>query len=97
MHTLRWLPILSLLLTPAALAAQEATGGAKVYKEAVASTVWVHSTRGLSLATGSGTLIDATHRLVLTNYHVVEENARATIYFPEYRDGRPIPDRSYYT
>jgi len=97
MRTLRWLPSLLLLLTPAALVAQEATGGAKVYKEAVASTVWVHSTRGLSLATGSGTLIDATHRLVLTNYHVVEENPKATIYFPEYRDGRPIPDRSYYT
>ncbi len=97
MRTLRWLPVLLLLASPAALAAQEATGGAKIYKEAVASTVWVHSTRVLGLATGSGTLIDAGRRLVLTNYHVVEENPRVTIYFPEYRDGRPIPERTHYT
>ena len=96
MRTLRWLPTLLLLAFPAALPAQEATGGAKVYKEAVASTVWVHSTRTAGLATGSGTLIDANRRLVLTNYHVVEENPRVTIFFPEYRDGRPIPDRNYY-
>ena len=97
MRTLRWLPVLLLLASPAALAAQEATGGAKIYKDAVASTVWVHSTRTAGLATGSGTLIDAGRRLVLTNYHVVEENPRVTIFFPEYRDGRPIPERTHYT
>jgi len=97
MRTLRWLPVLLLLLAPARAAAQEAAGGAKVYKDAVASTVWIHSTRTLGLATGSGTLIDAGKRLVLTNYHVVEENPRATVFFPEYRDGRPIPERTYYT
>ncbi len=97
MRTLRWLPTLLLLACPAALSAQEATGGAKIYKDAVASTVWVHSTRTAGLATGSGTLIDANRRLVLTNYHVVEENPRVTIFFPEYRDGRPIPERTYYT
>ncbi len=97
MRTLRWLPVLLLLACPASSPAQEATGGAKIYKDAVASTVWVHSTRDAGLATGSGTLIDANRRLVLTNYHVVEENPRATLYFPEYRDGRPIPERNYYT
>ena len=97
MRTLRWLLTLLLLACPAALPAQEAAGGAKIYKEAVASTVWVHSARVAGLATGSGTLIDANRRLVLTNYHVVEENPRVTIYFPEYRDGRPIPERAYYT
>ena len=97
MRTLRWLPVLLLLASPAALTAQEATGGAKIYKDAVASTVWVHSTRTAGLATGSGTLIDAGRRLVLTNYHVVEENPRVTIFFPEYRDGRPIPERTHYT
>jgi hypothetical protein len=97
MRTLRWLPVLLLFASPAALTAQEATGGAKIYKDAVASTVWVHSTRLLGLATGSGTLIDAGRRLVLTNYHVVEENPRVTIFFPEYRDGRPIPERTHYT
>ena len=97
MRTLRWLPVLLLFASPAALTAQEATGGAKIYKDAVASTVWVHSTRVLGLATGSGTLIDAGRRLVLTNYHVVEENPRVTIFFPDYRDGRPIPERTHYT
>ena len=35
------------------------------------STVWVHSNRGSSLATGSGSLIDRRRQLILTNYHVV--------------------------
>ena len=97
MHPPRWLPLLLLVATPAGLPAQEAGGGAKVYKQAVPATVWVHSSRALGEATGSGSLIDAGRRLVLTNYHVVEENPRVTVYFPEFRDGRPIPERGYYS
>ena len=94
----RWNLLPGLLLAFAASAsAQEPAGGAKVYKEAVASTVWVHSTHDAGKVSGSGTLIDAERRLVLTNFHVVEDNKRATVFFPEYRDGRPIPERSYYS
>jgi S1-C subfamily serine protease len=34
---------------------------------------------------------------VLTNYHVVEDNPRATIFFPEYETGKPIPEKQYYS
>jgi len=87
-------------LTLAALAvpatAQEPAGGAKVYRQAVSSVVWVHSTRDRGLATGSGSLIDRGRRLVLTNYHVVEDNPRAKVFFPEFRDGQPVSEKSYY-
>lgn len=76
---------------------QPPAGGAKVYKAAVPAVVWIHSTRPNGLATGSGSLVDKERRLVLTNYHVVDDNPKATIFFPAFRDGHPIPERSYYT
>lgn len=87
---------LCLAALPAPAAAQEPTGGARVYKQAIPSVVWIHSTRDRGLATGSGTLIDRDRRLVLTNYHVVEENPRATAFFPAFRDGAPVSERKYY-
>ncbi len=87
-------------LTLAALAApavaQEPTGGAKVYQQAVPSVVWIHSTRDRGLATGSGSLIDRGRRLVLTNYHVVEDNPRAKVFFPVFRDGQPVSEKKFY-
>jgi S1-C subfamily serine protease len=87
-------------MTLAALAvpavAQEPVGGAKVYRQAVPSVVWVHSTRDGGLATGSGSLIDRDRRLVLTNYHVVEDNPKAKVFFPAFRDGQPVSEKSYY-
>src|SRR5579885_2157067 len=87
---------LTLAAAPAPASAQEAGGGAKVYRQAVPSVVWVHSTRDRGLATGSGSLIDRDRRLILTNYHVVEDNPRATVFFPVFRDGQPIPEKQYY-
>lgn len=72
-------------------------GGAAVYKKVIHSVVWVHSTRDRGLATGSGTLVDRDKRLVLTNYHVVEDNPRAQVFFPYFRDGKPIAEKKYYT
>ena len=88
---------LALVSVVAPVAAQEPVGGAKVYRDAVPSVVWVHSTRPGGLATGSGALIDRDRRLILTNYHVVEENPKATVFFPEFRDGQPVPEKSYYS
>lgn len=93
MRTLLLVATLAALATPTL--AQE-SGGGKVYKQAVPSVVWVHSTRARGLATGSGSLIDRERRLVLTNYHVVEDTANATVFFPVFRDGQPVPEKSYY-
>jgi len=76
--------------------AQEPAAGARVYKQAIPSVVWVHSTRDKGRVTGSGSLIDAERWLVLTNYHVVENNSKATVFFPQFREGKPIPERDYY-
>ncbi len=91
-----WLGIGIVLSAIASAFAQEPAAGAKVYKQAIPSVVWVHSTRDKGLATGSGSLIDAERRLVLTNYHVVESNPKVTVFFPQFRDGKPIPERDFY-
>ncbi len=88
---------LALAAVPTPAAAQELTGGAKVYRQAVPSVVWVHSPRDRGLATGSGSLIDRGRRLVLTNYHVVEDNPRVKVFFPAFRDGQPVSEKKYYT
>jgi len=84
------------LLTALPTFAQEPSAGEKVYKQAIPSVVWIHSTRANGLATGSGSLIDAERRLVLTNFHVVDNNPKVTVFFPQFRDGKPIPERDYY-
>ena len=71
-------------------------GGAGVYKRALPGVVWIQSSRAGGHATGSGSLIDARHKLVLTNYHVVEDNPKAVVFFPEFRDGRAVAEKSYY-
>jgi hypothetical protein len=92
------LPILLAFALPVpTLVAQEPAGGAAIYKKAIPSVVWIHSTRPNGLATGTGALIDKDAKLVLTNFHVVEENPKATIFFPQFRDGSPIPEKQYYT
>jgi len=70
--------------------------GAKVYKQVVPSVVWIHSARDRGLATGSGTLVDKERRLVLTNYHVVQDTRDAKVFFPVFRDGQPVAERDYY-
>jgi S1-C subfamily serine protease len=98
-------PLLLVLATsPAAIAqpktepAQPADVGASVYKQVLHSTVWVHSERGGNkLAMGSGSLVDKGRRLVLTNYHVVGEVKKATVFFPDFgSDKKAIPERKHY-
>jgi S1-C subfamily serine protease len=75
----------------------QSDSGIQVYQNALKSTVWIQSERGSSLATGSGSLIDRRRCLVLTNYHVVGNIDRASVYFPAYRDGKDvIAERAYY-
>jgi len=67
---------------PVLSAAQE-----NVYKKGLKSTVWILQEVGrkgtsISFRTGSGAVIDAQKRLVLTNYHVVGDLKEATVLFP---------------
>jgi hypothetical protein len=102
------LPLLFLLaFGPAAAAQPTAKGeqppgpgdaGTTVYRKVLPSTVWIHSDRGNGkLATGSGSLVDKGRRLVLTNYHVVGEVKKATVFFPQFgTDKKVIPERKHY-
>jgi S1-C subfamily serine protease len=77
--------------------AQAVESGVKVYQDTLKSTVWVVSNRGQGrVATGSGALIDRRRQLVLTNYHVVGDVDRATVYFPDFRGGKLVAERDYY-
>jgi S1-C subfamily serine protease len=99
-----FLPVVALfvaagLIAPGAFAQDkqpEKLDGAGVYKKAIHSVVWVHSKRTNGLATGSGSLVDKEKRLVLTNYHVVQDTAAATVFFPAFRDGVPVAEKAYY-
>ena len=97
MPVVRGLLPLFLIGLPAATVAAQDDSGTKVYKRVVRSVVWVHSPRSGGLAQGSGTLIDKDRRLVLTNYHVVEDENRARVFFPAFRSGQIISEKSYYT
>src|SRR5262245_8509907 len=85
------------VLGAATVFADPVESGVRVYQNVLKSTVWVQSNRGNALATGSGSLIDRRRHLILTNYHVVGVVDRVTVFFPVYRDGRPVPEKSYYT
>lgn len=87
---------LTLAACGSSLRADSPDAGVRVYRDVLKSTVWVHSNRGTSLATGSGSLIDRGRQLILTNYHVVGDVDRVTVFFPSYRDGRPVAEKSYY-
>jgi S1-C subfamily serine protease len=85
------LAIVSLVATTAA--AQE-----NVYKKGLKSTVWiVQPVGGTSFRSGSGTLIDAQKRYILTNYHVVRDKAEVSVFFPAFdAKGNLIPEREKY-
>ena len=71
--------------------------GTTVYQKVLRSTVWVHSERSRGTATGTGSLIDKGRRLVLTNYHVVGDVKRATVYFPAFENNKAVSEKAYYT
>ncbi len=88
---------LAALAAPGFARAQAVEAGVKVYQNTLKATVWIRSERGPGrVASGSGSLIDRARRLVLTNYHVVGDIDRVTVFFPAYRDGRVIAERAYY-
>lgn len=45
---------------------------------------------------GTGVLVDDELNLVVTNYHVIQGNREAKVLFPEFRDGRAIPEYDFY-
>ena len=68
--------------------------GQLVYKHVLKSAAWILVKKGEQASMGSGTLVDRKNRLVLTNHHVAgEADSDLLVFFPVYRDGKPISER----
>ena len=64
----------------------------QVYQGMVRSTAWVLTPKG----SGTGALVDRTRRLVVTNYHVVEDMSEIMVCFPRFQGGTLIAERKHY-
>jgi S1-C subfamily serine protease len=77
--------------------------GTKVYKQALKSTVWIvvpsseDTAKGLiRIDTGTGSVVNLAHGIVLTNYHVVGSSEKATVVFPIMDKGKLVTERKQY-
>jgi S1-C subfamily serine protease len=87
----------ALLLLPWPARGQDGEGGEKLYQRLLKSTVWVLSVEDDRIvASGTGSLVDLQRRLVVTNFHVVDDNDEVFAFFPARAGGLVIPERSYY-
>ena len=94
------LPLLSVGVLPflelsPRLAAKD-VDGAELYDKVVKSCVYIITPAKGGMAQGSGSLIDAEQKLVLTNYHVVEEQDLVFVQFPVYIKGELLTDKEKY-
>ena len=79
---------------PGALGQTES--GEKIYQRTLRGTTWILGIRDGGAATGTGALIDVNHKWVITNFHVAGEANRILVFFPRFRDGKLIAERSEY-
>ncbi len=97
----RWISKLSLcaavflaVFAPSAVGQTES--GEKIYQKTLRGTTWILGIRNDGAATGTGALIDVSHKWVITNFHVAGEANRILVFFPRFRDGKLIAERSEY-
>ncbi len=91
------------LLAGASLPAPRAPAqdGEKVYQRVLKSTAWVvvpldRKGNRVTIRSGSGSLIDARRKIVLTNYHVVGDKDEALVLFPISQKGKVITEKEFY-
>ncbi|MEL7265979.1 MAG: serine protease, partial [Planctomycetota bacterium] len=97
---IRFLALLALCV--AAFVSTTVVADSGVYKQTLKSTAWVISVDGDSVSLGTGVVIDAEKKLLVTNSHVVGENRNALVFFPAARSGKDldqgvIVEKGYYT
>jgi S1-C subfamily serine protease len=79
-------------------ASATAKANSAVYQQTLHSTAWVLSpVDANSNSTGTGVLVDAQRRLLVTNFHVVEQRKDVVVFFPSYEDGEPVALSRHYT
>ena len=73
--------------------------GPEIHKHVLKSVAWILTLRDRktgTIASGSGSLIDREHRLVLTNHHVINQGQDLVVFFPKYRDGQLVVSKEDY-
>jgi tetratricopeptide (TPR) repeat protein len=83
--------VLVLASTAGRIAAEEVKRN-EIYHRTLQGTVWVLQSNGK----GSGWVVDRAQRLVVTNFHVVQNDEVVGVVFPALKDGKVIAERSYY-
>ncbi|MFL5340144.1 MAG: HEAT repeat domain-containing protein [Gemmataceae bacterium] len=68
----------------------------EIYDYVLKSTVLIFNVMPRGLASGTGSVVDANERLILTNYHVVAHNEHLVVFFPTYENGKPVAERDRY-
>ena len=68
----------------------------QVYQQVLQSTTWVLAKNSEGTSSGTGVLVDAERKLVVTNAHVVGDARATVIFFPEMKDGKPVVGRQHY-
>ncbi len=79
----------------------QAKANPEVYRQTLKSTTLVIGEpdkmwAGKGARYGTGALIDEKRRLVITNYHVVQEEKEVVVFFPALKAGRPVVDPAHY-
>ncbi|MGF1581357.1 MAG: trypsin-like peptidase domain-containing protein [Gemmataceae bacterium] len=64
-----------------------------VYRKVLPSSVWIIRP---GQNTGSGVLVDAKRRWIVTNYHVVQESDKVLVFFAQSNKGRVIAEEGHY-
>jgi serine protease Do len=88
--------LLSCLMAAAAVQPQSACADAAIYRQTLNSTTWVITKGSEGTSSGTGVLVDAARKLVVTNAHVVSDARNAVVFFPEIKNDRPVVERSHY-
>jgi S1-C subfamily serine protease len=81
--------------------AQDRKKEKKLYLRLLRSSTWVVVLKpskpgSVSFSEGSGWLVNAQRKLVVTNYHVVGKNQNVQIFFPYYSNGQALTARKPY-
>jgi len=82
-------PIL-LTLVPVVLHAE---GSPQIHDRLLQATAWVRTT---TQGVGTGWVVDAKRRWLVTNLHIVGDQERVEAFFVVREDGKPITERRYY-
>jgi len=72
--------------------------GPEIYKSLLKSTAFIlRADRQAQVSSGSGVLVNAEHRLLATNHHVIDKAKKIVVFFPAYEGtGEVITDVKHY-